>query len=285
MRYPITWLDVFTSVPLTGNQLAVVHDADAIDDATMLAFARETRLSETTFVQTPTEPGADYRNRIFTMPSEIAFAGHPSLGTAVAVARARGDQHTTYVQQTRAGLQPVDVRLDGDAARASMLQEPPVFGVEPASEDVMAPAGLGAADAHPDLPAQVVSTGETHLMAPVRDRAVLERITRPELTALRALLEPLGALVLYLAAVDPGTGTAHARSFFASTDGVTEDPGTGSAAGPLLAYLHERAGTTRLTISQGVEIGRPSRLDCEWAEDRPRVAGDVVVIGDGHVSL
>ena len=285
MRHPITWLDVFTSIPLTGNQLAVVHDADAIDDATMLAFARETRLSETTFVQTSTEPGADYRNRIFTMPQEIAFAGHPSLGTAVAVARARGDQHTTYVQQTRAGLQPVDVRLDGDAARASMLQEPPVFGVEPAIDEVMAVAGLGAKDAHPDLPAQVVSTGEPQLMAPVRDRGVLERLARPELAALRALLEPLGALVLYLAAVDPDTGTAHARSFFAGVDGVIEDPGTGAAAGPLLAYLHDRAGTTRLTISQGAEIGRPSRLDCEWAEDRPRVAGDVVVIGDGHVSL
>ena len=131
MRHPVTWLDVFTSTPLTGNQLAVVHDADGIDDATMLAFARETRLSETTFVQTASTPGADYRNRIWTMLGEIALGGHPSLGTAVAVARMRGVQQATYVQQTLAGTQPVDVRLDGDAARASMLQQPPSFGPKP----------------------------------------------------------------------------------------------------------------------------------------------------------
>lgn len=284
MRHRVTWLDVFTSTRLSGNQLAVVLDADDVDDATMLAFARETRYSETTFVQTATEPGADYRNRIWTMPGEIGFAGHPSLGTAVAVARAKGRQQTRYVQQTHVGLQPIDVRLDGDSARASMLQEPPVFGVEPPAREVMSTAGLQEVDAHPDFPPRVVSCGVAHLMAPVRDRAALERAT-VLYWPLRTLLEPLGALVLYLAAVDPDTGTAHARSFFAGLDVVTEDPATGSAAGPLLAYLNDRAGTQTLTIRQGDEIDRPSRLDCAWAEDRPRVAGDVVVVADGHASL
>lgn len=285
MRHPITWLDVFMAIPLTGNQLAVVHDADGIDDATMLAFARETRLSETTFVQTATKPGADYCNRIFTMPGEIRFAGHPSLGTAVAVARARGVQRATYVQQTLAGNQPVEVRLDGDAARASMLQEPPSFGTEAAAADVMGTAGLDEADAHPDLPAQVVSCGTAHLIAPLRDRAALERIA-PDAVALRALLERLGeALVLYLVAIDPDNGTAHARGLFLGLDGVVEDPATGSAAGPLLAYLYERAGTRSLTVRQGDDMGRPSQIDCSWADDRPRVAGDVVVVADGHVSL
>jgi len=97
---PVTWLDVFTSTPLTGNQLAVVHDADRLDDATMLAFARETRLSETTYVQAASAAGADYRNRIWTMAGELPFAGHPSLGTAVAVARARGE--------IRRALRPAD---------------------------------------------------------------------------------------------------------------------------------------------------------------------------------
>jgi trans-2,3-dihydro-3-hydroxyanthranilate isomerase len=285
VRYPVTWLDVFTSTPLTGNQLAVVHDADGVDDATMLAFARETRLSETTFVQTPTQAGADYRNRIWTMPGEIPFAGHPSLGTAVAVARARGEQSATHVQQTRAGNQPVEVRLDGDAAaRASMLQEPPRFGPEPPPADVMAAAGLTGRDAHPDLPSQVVWTGMAQLLAPLRDGTALERVA-PEPAALRALLEPLDALVLYVVVVGPDAGAARARGFFLGIDGVVEDPATGSAAGPLLAYLRERAGAQALTVSQGDEIGRPSRIDCTWADDRPRVAGDVVVVADGHVSL
>ena len=91
--------------------------------------------------------------------------------------------------------------------------------------------------------------------------------------------------MLYLVAVDPDTGTAHARGFFAGLDEVVEDPGTGSAAGPLLAYLNDRVGTQSLTVRQGDEMGRPSRIDCTWADDRPRVAGDVVVVADGHVSL
>jgi trans-2,3-dihydro-3-hydroxyanthranilate isomerase len=284
MRRPITWLDVFTATPLTGNQLAVVHDADGVDDATMLAFARETRFSETTFVQTPTAEGADYRNRIWMMPGEIPFAGHPSLGTAVAVAHVRGEQRATYVQQTHAGTQSIEVRLDGDGARASMLQEPPRFGSEPPPGEVMAAAGLTERDAHPDLPPQVVSTGVSHLMAPLRDRASLERVA-PGLAELRALLEPLDAAVLYLVAVDPDDGVARARGFFLGVDGVVEDPATGSAAGPLLAYLRDRVGTQSLTVRQGDEIGRPSRIDCSWADDRPRVAGDVVIVADGHVSL
>jgi trans-2,3-dihydro-3-hydroxyanthranilate isomerase len=284
VRRRLTWLDVFTSIPLTGNQLAVVHDADGLDDATMLAFARETRLSETTFVQTATRPGADYRNRIFSSPGEMPFAGHPSLGTAVAVARARGDERARFVQQTLAGLQPVEVELDGDRARATMLQEPPAFGAEPAPPDVMAAAGLAAADAHPRLVPQVVSTGLAHLLAPLGDAAALRRAA-PARAALAALLEALGATVLYLAAVDLDAGRADARGFFVDPAAITEDPATGSAAGPLLAYLRERTGAAALVVQQGADIGRPSRIDCTWEDDRPRVSGDVVVVAEGDVLL
>lgn len=284
MRRPITWLDVFTSVPLTGNQLAVVHDADGLADATMLAFARETRLSETTFVQTPTAAGADYRNRIFALPGEMPFAGHPSLGTAVAVARVREEGRARYVQQTHAGLQPVEVELDGDRARASMLQEPPAFGALPKPADALAAAGLHGRDGDPQREPQVVSTGLAHLLVPVRDvRALAD--AAPNRAAMRALLEPLGATVLYLAAIDADAGVARARGFFVVPGGVTEDPATGSAAGPLLAYLRERGGADELVVEQGVEIERASTISCTWSGDRPRVSGDVVVVGDGHVRL
>ena len=283
MRRPITWLDVFTAIPLTGNGLAVVHDADGLDDATMLAFARETRLSETAFVQTPTADGADYRNRIFTMAGEIAFAGHPSLGTGVAVARQRGERSASYVQQTGAGLQPVGVELDGDPGRATMLQEPPTFGATAPAGEVMPVAGLFGADADPRFTPQLVSTGLAHVIAPVRDEALAR--AAPRAGGLRALLEPLGAIVLYLAAIDVDARRARARGFFLDHMGVIEDPATGSAAGPLLAYLHERAGVDELMIHQGEAIGRPSVIECRWEDDRPRVAGDVVVVAEGHVSL
>ena len=87
MNHRIAWLDVFAERPLAGNALAVVDGADEVDDDTILAFAKEMGLSETTFVQSPEADGADYRNRIFTVATELPFAGHPSLGTAVAVAR------------------------------------------------------------------------------------------------------------------------------------------------------------------------------------------------------
>jgi trans-2,3-dihydro-3-hydroxyanthranilate isomerase len=282
---PLAWLDVFTAEPLAGNALAVVHDADGLDEATMLAFARETRLSETTFVQSPTVDGADYRNRIFWPNGEMRFAGHPTLGTAVAVAVARGERDARYVQQTPSGLQPVEARIDGDAAFASMLQNAATFGAEVAPADVLIAAGLQRRDADPQLPMQIVSTGQPHLIAPVRDTGVLER-ARPEPRALGPLLERLGASVLYLAACDPAAGTARARGFFLDQYGaLTEDPATGSAAGPLLAHLHARAGTQRLEVRQGVEMGRPSRLSCEMHRDRVRDGGDVVVLATGTVAL
>src|SRR3954449_2305271 len=152
MARALTWLDVFTDRPLTGNGLAVVHDADGVDDAAMLAFARETRLSETSFVQSATERAADYRNRIWMMQGELPFAGHPSLGTAVAVARARGDREVTYTQQTGAGLQPIEVEVGDRVARASMLQEPSSFGDEVDAEVVLQGVGPAAGGAPPGPP-------------------------------------------------------------------------------------------------------------------------------------
>ena len=284
MKRRLTWLDVFTSRPLTGNGLAVVHHADGIDDATMLAFARETKLSETTFIQTATEAGADYRNRIWTIVGELPFAGHPSLGTAVAHAHARAEREAHYVQQTVVGLQPVDVELGvSGVARASMLQQPAVFGAEVDPDWVLGALGLALADAHPELPPQVVSTGVAQLMVPVRDAEVLGRV-RPDAVALGDLLRELGIICVYLASHDPAHDAAHARSYFAADGMIVEDPATGSAAGPLCAYLHARTGAERVDIVQGEAMGRPSRLMCE-AGERVRVAGDVVLLADGEIEL
>jgi trans-2,3-dihydro-3-hydroxyanthranilate isomerase len=284
VRRRLTWLDVFTSRPLTGNGLAVVHHADGLDDPTMLAFARETKLSETTYVQTASEPGADYRNRIWTIVGELPFAGHPSLGTAVAVANARADREARYVQQTGAGLQPIDVELGSNGlARASMLQEPAVFGPEVDQGRVLGALGLDPADGHDELPPQVVSTGVAQLMVPVRDAAVLTRV-HPRAELLGPLLADLGAITAYVAWHDAANDAAHARSYFMTDELVAEDPATGSAAGPLCSYLHARTGASRVDIEQGVAMGRPSRLFCE-AGERVRVAGDAVLLAEGEVEL
>ena len=246
----------------------------------MLAFARETRLSETTFLQS--SGVADYRCRIWMTRRELPFAGHPSLGTAVAVALARDEPRAAYVQQTIAGLQPIDVEVrDERSAHASMLQEPATFGDELDPADVLAAAGLDEGHADPDLPMQLVGTGAPQVVAPVAAAALAE--LRPDLRALEALLGPHEAVTLYLAAVDGET--ARARSLYLDAGGVSEDPATGSAAGPLMAYLHERRGLERLRIDQGVEMGRPSEIACSVEGDRVRVGGDAVVVARGTVTL
>ena len=164
----------------------------------MLAFAKETRLVETTFVQS-TDAEADYRNRIWTPAAEIPFAGHPSLGTAVAVALQRGEEAAEYRQQTQAGIQPVSVRRDGDRAYASILQEPAQFGAELDPADVTAAVGLQPEDAHPSLEPQHVSTGLATIIAPLRDAEAVSR-ARKDQAALAALAE--GTFNLYLCAAE-----------------------------------------------------------------------------------
>jgi trans-2,3-dihydro-3-hydroxyanthranilate isomerase len=276
-------LDVFSAERLAGNGLAVVHEADAIDDDTMVRFAREMRLSETSFIQSPGADGADYRHRIFMPTGEIPFAGHPSLGAAVAVARERGEQTATYVQETHAGLQPIDVEIHGDGATVSMLQEPAQFGDELDPEDVLGAVGLEGSESHPDLPPQFVSTGVPQLIACVADAAALGRVL-PDYDALARLLDPVGALVLYLAHVDAEAGTAVARGFVGSAE-VGEDPATGSACGPLCAYVAHRTGFERLEVVQGVEMGRRSVLRAHVESGGVRVGGDAVVVVDGQVLL
>ena len=280
--HPYTLLDVFTDRPLAGNGLAVVHDADPLSDATMHAFARETKLSETSFVQTA-DGGADYRHRIFMMSGEIPFAGHPSLGAAVAVARARGESRVTYVQQTQPGEQAIDVELDGLRASVSMLQEPPSFGPELDPDDVLGLVGLDGEAADPALPCQVVSTGVPQIVACVRDAALLRRVL-PDYDRIGRLLAAHDAISLYLAAVDPEAGKAHARSFLRTAE-MGEDPATGSAVGPLAAHVAARTGVERLEVDQGVEMGRPSRLVASLDGDRVRVGGDVVILAEGTVHL
>jgi trans-2,3-dihydro-3-hydroxyanthranilate isomerase len=270
---------VFTSRRFAGNRLAVVHEADRVPDRAMQAFARETGLSETSFLQAPRRVGADYRHRIWMVRHEIPFAGHPSLGAAVAHVRATGRASATVVQQTGAGLQPVEVELAGDRARSSMLQEPMVLGPALDPAEVTSLVGLGEDDLEPALSPRVVGTGVPQLLVVVRDRGAVERCAAPPAADLASLVDRHGAVVLYVAAVVGER--AHARSFFPGG----EDPATGSAAGPLLAYVREHTAIGRLEIAQGVEMGRPARLEAHMDGDRVRVGGDSVVVLEGRVRL
>jgi trans-2,3-dihydro-3-hydroxyanthranilate isomerase len=288
MNHRIAWLDVFAERPLAGNGLVVVDGADDVSDEVMLAFARETDLSETTFVQSADSEGADYRNRIFTIARELPFAGHPSLGTAVAVARWRGLEEASFMQQTGAGLQPIEVRVEDGPWRAEMVQNEPDFGTELDVEAIMHAVGLNPAEAHQDLAPQIVSTGLPTAVVPLSEPSSLERI-RPDFAAIDAALAGAEPRIdepqnLYLVWADPAAGQAQARMFATVVPGG-EDAATGSAAGPLGAYLAEYADCERVSVRQGEQMGRPSVLEVEMVDGRPRVGGGVIPVIDGEVSL
>ncbi len=191
------------------------------------------------------------------------------------------------MQQTKAGLQPIEVRRDGEAPggaelwRTSMQLAPAEFGAELDPAAAMAAVGLEPADAHPELPPQIVSTGLAHAMVPLADAAGLAR-TAPDYPAIDALLAPHGAVVLYLAWTEGDSGRARGYSRIVE---LGEDPATGSAVGPLCAYLAQRTGQRAITVTQGEEMGRPSVLRAEMEGERVRISGATVALIDGTVDL
>jgi trans-2,3-dihydro-3-hydroxyanthranilate isomerase len=271
--------DVFTERPFAGNQLCVVPEPPAdLTSEQMQVLAQEIGFSETTFV---THVAGDrYEMRIFTPAAELPFAGHPTLGTAFTLAR-EGLIGSHAIQTTTAGDVPVEV--DQEKGSAWMRQLSPRFGEEFTEVELVVRAtGLGPEDLHPELPMQVISTGLPPLLVPVRDEAALRRAERDGRACAEAA-ERAGAECLYLFAIR-GPGDVMARMFDPFM-GIGEDPATGSAAGPLGAYLVERGvGGGPIVITQGEVVGRPSFLHVDVQQNDGwvvRVGGGVRIVGDG----
>ena len=279
MRFDVDWVDAFTDTAFGGNGCAVVHDGAHLDDATCMAFVRETSLVECTF--TGPSDVADIRVRYFLASREIPFAGHPTVAT-VAAMRHRGlisDGSVTL--ETGAGVVPVEV--SGTSVR--MTQVAPTFGVRPDPALVAAVGGLSANDiAHPP---QVVSTGLPFCITVLKDRAALER----------AALQ-MGPFADYLAALGVhGTdvmepfwvvleeGGTFARLLMAPPS-PAEDPFTGSATGAMAAYLwaEQLIGTPRFEARQGDGMGRPGRAQVTLLGAPGNITG-VDVQGAAHVLM
>jgi trans-2,3-dihydro-3-hydroxyanthranilate isomerase len=281
---PFRLVDVFTPTPMSGNQLCVVPDPVDLDDATMQALAKEIGFSETTFV---TEAGGDrYTMRIFTPDAELPFAGHPTLGTAFVLV-SEGSVSSPGTQSTAAGEVPIEVDLATNFAW--MTQLPVEFGRVFEDRGLIARAiGLEPDDLGSDLPVQTVTTGLLWTIVPVRDAERLSRAQRDG-RALEQAVAASGDEGLYLFAVTDEGATAR---MFDAGHGIGEDPATGSAAGPLGAYLaeHGRGGMPgSILVRQGEQVGRPSELHVEIRDEggrwRVRVGGGVHVVGRGAFRL
>ena len=284
-------LDVFTTTRFQGNPLAVITDGDGLSNDQMLAIAREMNLSETVFVQKPSDDRALARLRIFTTKEELKLAGHPVIGTWFllselgVVPAQEGGVHV--LQETGAGVLPVEIRFkDGRPQRVTMTQKEAAFKTCNIDKNkLMAALGLSHKDMDPKLAPEFVSTGLYNLMVPLRNRTALSRIAM-NMTELAKLLKKDAALA-YCFAIGPNHHI-HARGMMPWE--LYEDAATGSAAGSLGAYLvkHGKLGAGHtLHIAQGVEMGRPSEIEVEVTQSgkklTPRVSGAAVKVFEGVI--
>jgi PhzF family phenazine biosynthesis protein len=303
--YSYVHLDVFTDVPLTGNQLAVFLEPGSLTADEMMAITREMAFSETTFVFPPEVEGTSFRVRIFAnnLGREIEVAGHPTIGTAFALARAGlippGTERTLF--QLSIGPTPLELTWRGDELEfAWMAQRPPEFSAAiEAIEDRAAVAralGVGPEDlAAAELPVQQVSCGAPFLMVPFASREAVDR-AQMDRAAMGEILDRHGLVRrgVMLFSTEPGEdgATVYSRMF---GFGVVEDPATGNASGPLGSYL-VRYGVVRgesphhIVSRQGVKMRRPSRVHVRVATEgdaitEVSVGGSSAIVGEGTVQV
>jgi trans-2,3-dihydro-3-hydroxyanthranilate isomerase len=301
-RYAI--LDVFTDKPLAGNALAVLPDATGLDDDRMQSIAREFNLSETVFVFPPDNPLHSGRLRIFTPSAELPFAGHPTVGTAVLLARAKmaeagpGRHEVVLVLEEKVGPVRCGVFITGgptghavfDVPRKPEMVESRLSAELLAAALGIAPTDIGFENHKPS----VYTAGVPYSFVPVRDLAAIGR-ARPNAGAWEAALGSEGhaAAYLYCRQTESAASQFHARMFWPNA-GITEDPATGSAVAAFAGVVRHFDGLTtgshRYIIEQGFEMKRPSliKLEIDIANGEiaaARIGGDAVVIAEGTLEI
>jgi trans-2,3-dihydro-3-hydroxyanthranilate isomerase len=301
-KAPFILVDVFTSRPFGGNQLAVFTDAAALSAVEMQELAHEMNFSESTFVMPAETAGAARHVRIFTPRREIPMAGHPTVGTAWVLA-SRGEiaLGSASVDATlQLGIGPVTVTIESSGGKLEfvwMAHREAEFGAKRDDRERVAKAlGITAADIRDDLPIQVVSTGVPFTFVPLKTIDAIGSCVSNG-AALAALFKPgEQPLPVYMfVANQSGEFSAQSRMFAPHTDGITEDPATGSAAAPFGAYAVEHgliqpAPKTSFLIRQGVEMGRPSEIRVEVARKDSgayalRIGGRCAIVGEGAMFL
>jgi PhzF family phenazine biosynthesis protein len=284
-------VDVFTRRPLAGNPVAVVFDADGLDTEAMQAIANWTNLSETTFVLTPTTPEADYRLRIFTPRSELAFAGHPTLGSAHAIleaGRATLREGGRLVQQCDTGLVDLTVEEGAEGRRLTFALPSAEVKPLPAADAAELELILGSTLSHEAAPA-IVNVGPVWVVLPVTDAtAVLD--LQPDFPRLAAFERRLGVTGLTVFGRYPQGDVAIEVRSFAPSCGVEEDPVCGSGNASVAAYQWARgllpAGGTAYVAAQGRRVGRDGRVEVQvGADGQVRVGGSCITCVEARLAL
>ena len=263
-------IDVFTDRAFGGNPLAVVLDAEGLSTAQMQAIATEFNYSETTFVLAPRDKAHDAEVRIFTVRSEIPFAGHPNVGTAFVLASRAKSPPARLLFEEKAGLVPVEISsANGKVTNAELTAPQPLKRLtQVPADEAAACLSLSAADIRTDRhQPHIISVGLPFLAVEVTSREALKR-AKPNAEAFARTLPLDGNDAIYFYTRDVPVSEApcnvQARMFHPGASGLSEDPATGSAtaaAAALFADLDEaRDGEFKMTIGQGFDMGRPSVL-------------------------
>ena len=261
-RLPYVLMDVFTDRPLEGNQLAIFTDARGLSTEQMQALARETNLSETTFIlprEIEEERREGTRVRIFTVQEELAFAGHPTLGTAYFLHRFGGSNEVWL--DLKVGKIPVHFRPETEADKSfgEMRQRDPETGKVHNKEDIARATGLALDEIVPHLPVQTFSTGMPFTIVPVISIDAVRKAG--PWSKMAEYLERSDGKFFYFVTAETADPQAklHARMPFYNGD----DPATGSAAGCCAAWMAMHGVIDRgeqAIIEQGLEVHRPSRI-------------------------
>jgi trans-2,3-dihydro-3-hydroxyanthranilate isomerase len=288
-RYVI--VDVFTEQPLEGNALAVFPDASGISDITMQKIARELNLSETVFLEPATRADCAVSVRIFTPRMELRFAGHPTIGVGFVALEEKivPNGTTEFVLEEKVG--PVPIRVEPGSRPLIWLTSPSITFGRLYDPDVCAKAlGLNPSDLLEVSP-QLVSAGNPTLIIAVRDKAHVDRAWLD--TSGLALLKSTDEPPLLVMVFSPTSDGAYTR-VFGPEYGVPEDPATGSATGPLAAFvvqngLVSKAAGTRFVSEQGVKMGRRSivhvQLNGEAGVNGIDIGGYVSPVAEGTMRL
>lgn len=296
-RAKIKQVDVFTTVPFTGNPAAVVLDAAGLSDEQMAAIAREMNLSETTFVLPPTDRAADYRVRFFGLRSELPFAGHPTIATVCAVieegAVYRGRVPELVRQESGIGVMPIAVEKKPQGLSYLMTQAAPEWE-ETSIDRAQASQLLGCAiEEVVDLPMQIVSTGVRWLIIPLASLSTIKAL-KPNMGLIEQAsrqYKAYGVTTFSLQAEYEGH-RVRARTF-APAAGVLEDPVCGTGNGSIAAYIakHQLMSGDRFdyVAEQGYEVSRPGlvtvRAQLSSAGWSIQIGGQAVSVLEGTLAL
>jgi trans-2,3-dihydro-3-hydroxyanthranilate isomerase len=294
-------VDVFTDRVFGGNPLAVFLDGRSLSDAEMQSLAKEMNLSETTFVLPARDPANHFKVRIFTPGGELPMAGHPTIGTAFVLARERlfkaGGDVARLLLEENVGTIPVDLHVNAGTPQMIWMTQPrPQFGPRVLNRDSAAEIlSLTRDEIDDTLPIEIVSTGVPYPIVPLRSLSAIKRLRFRADLAHRELSRFGGSeMLVFTMETERADSAVHSR-MFAPEFGIAEDPATGSAAGPLGAYLVKYGAmkaepTAEIVVEQGIEMGRPSFLHVRITRDRDditdvQVGGTCVSVGGGEISL